>query len=45
MRLHVCTHASAAHADLIPSEPEWIEGTNCQGCAHKFGVSTRKHHW
>lgn len=30
---------------MLPGELPWIEGTNCQVCDTKFGVSTRKHHW
>jgi len=30
---------------MIPRELPWVDAPNCQVCDHKFGVSTRKHHW
>jgi hypothetical protein len=31
--------------DMIPKEPEWLDGNACQNCGTSFGITTRKHHW
>jgi ankyrin repeat protein len=30
--------------DMIPKEPEWLDGNACQNCGTSFGITTRKHH-